>query len=112
MLLNTLLILAVLAFGAYLYAPRIVRGITRWRRYNKLCRIRRRRQQGYRDQEMASFTASTRITMPYPGAIYPVKDIDGVVHFRSYGLTCIQNIEPLLRRSIYDPIDKDEENNG
>ena len=41
MLTNIVLILAAVSLIAYSFAPRIVRGYTRWRRYNEICRIRK-----------------------------------------------------------------------
>lgn len=83
MVLNTLLVLAVLAFVAYLVAPRIIPSIIRWRRYNQLCRIRHARaaasqaERRYADQAQQTFHPDQTF---HPGVPYPVPNIDGIVH--------------------------------
>ena len=83
MLFNTLLVLAALALVAYTAKPhlmRLARGVARWRRYNSICRTRRARVAAREAEQVyhARCAASARMTAPFPGALYPVSDVDAV----------------------------------
>ncbi len=93
MIINTILIIAALAFGIYHLAPRIsahlahaVKDYRRWQRYNKLCRIRKNRA----SRRLASVTSTISFT---PGQLYEVPDVDNIVHYRSAnGMTYISDV--------------------
>ena len=114
MLINTLLLLAVLAFVAYLVGPRLVRGVIRWRRflarwsrYNEVCRIRRKRtadraaEKRYEQQLPDRYRRggalesrgleNTSVDAVRSGRTIKVSDVDGVVYLDTFASTRIDH---------------------